>query len=250
VKKKSGGLTMKNERVKRSGKLSLFGLVIILAVGLVFGACAKEKPKEKEKEKELILRITDVKLKILPSEKPILHITAFGEVNSTGWTEPELILVHENCPKSFKCFEFRAKPPEGISIPVITPITVGYSLYEWEHIKKIQIIARSNSVTEPVPSESEAVETDDAEPRAILTQYSQDVNDGEKTVPLVPEGYQLRVYNNQSGLSYYYFSSIARVRSAPLMGYHPYDWWAVNNQHQRQYIKVTGGKILVKIVKK
>jgi hypothetical protein len=240
---------MKNVRMKQSKKLSLLGLVIIVTLGLVFGACAKEKPKEKEKEKELILRITDVKLKILPSERLILHITAFGEVSSTGWTEPELILVHEDCPKSFKCFEFRAKPPSGISIPVITPITVDYSLHEWEYIKKIQIIAKSNSVTEPVPTENEAVDTDDAEPRAILTQYSQDVNDGEKTVPTVSEGYQLRVYNNQSGLSYYYFSSIARVRSAPLMGYHPYDWWAVNNQHQRQYIKVTQGKILIKIVR-
>jgi phenylpyruvate tautomerase PptA (4-oxalocrotonate tautomerase family) len=250
---------MTNVRMKQSKKLSLLGPVIIVTLGLVFGlftlaGCenGKENEKEKEEKKELILRVTDVKLRILPSktEKPVLHITAFGEVSSTGWTEPELILVENQCPKSFKCFEFRAQPPGGISSPVITPITVDYSLYEWEHIKMIKVIAKSNSITEPLPTENEAVETDDAESRTILTQYYQDVGDGEKDVPTVPEGYQLQVYNGQGGLSYYYFSSIARVRSAPLMGYHPYDWWAVNNQHQRQYIKVTGGKILVKIVKK
>jgi hypothetical protein len=248
---------MTHERFKQGKKPSLFGLVIIAVMGLVFGlftftGCENGKKNEKEKKKELILRITDVKLRILSSksEKPVLHITAFGEVSSTGWTEPELILVEGQCPKSFKCFEFQAQPPGGISSPVITPITVDYSLYQWEHIKKIKIIAKSNSITEHVPTEKEAVETDDAESRTILTQYYQDVDDGEKDVPTVLEGYQLRVYNGQDGLSYYYFSSIARVRSAPLMGYHPYDWWAVNNQHQRQYIKVTSGKILVKIVKK
>lgn len=224
---KIGGLIMTNERFKQGKKLSWFGLVIIVTMGLVFGLFTLNGCENgKGKKQELILRITDVKLRILPSKsnKPLLHITVFGEVRSTGWTEPGLILVESQCPKSFKCFEFRAQPPGGISIPVITPITVDYSLYQWEHIKKIKIIAKSNSITEPIPTENEAVETDDAESRTILTQYYQDVSDGEKDVPTVPEGFQLQVYNGQNGLSYYYFSSIARVRSAPLMGYHPYDW--------------------------
>ena len=70
--------------------------------------------------------------------------------SSTGWTKPELVLVQSQCPKSFKCFEFRAKAPGGITNQVITPIRTKYKLHEWQHIRKIKVIAKTNSITVPI----------------------------------------------------------------------------------------------------
>lgn len=168
---------MTQESVKKgmSRKLMLLGLVLVVALGAVF-VLFTEKADAGARRMKLILQVDNVKLEILPAKKPLLHITASGTVSSTGWTAPELVPTDEDCPKSFKCFEFRAKPPTGISKPVLTPITAHYTLDDWQHVKMIKITSKSNAVTKPVESSDElrASQRQEYYGPVFLTQYSVD----------------------------------------------------------------------------
>ena len=134
-------------------KLMLMGLGLIMVLGMLVGLFSDEaNAAEDERRLKLIMKVNEVKVNILPLQKqsPFLYISAQGEVSSTGWQVPQLVPVDTDCPKSFKCFEFVAKPPTGVTNPVITPVSADYKLENWEHVKKIKVIAKTNSITVPV----------------------------------------------------------------------------------------------------
>jgi hypothetical protein len=160
-------------------KLMFMGLGLMVVLGLLVGLFIDEaNAAEDERRLKLIMRVDEVKLNILPSQKqsPHLYISAQGVVNSTGWQAPQLVPVDTDCPKSFKCFEFRAKPPTGITNPVITPVSADYKLENWQHVKKIKVIAKKNSITEPVekPEKLETSQRQDYFGPVLLTKYAVD----------------------------------------------------------------------------
>jgi hypothetical protein len=98
--------------------------------------------------KKKVDRVEKVTLKIMKSNPPILHIEANGEVVSSGWTDPELVpLVYvQPPPDGIYEFEFVAKPPTGISQPVITPIDADYSWHDFpSDLLGVRVIAQTNS---------------------------------------------------------------------------------------------------------
>lgn len=160
-------------------KLMLMGLGLMAVLGMLVGLFSDEtNAAEDERRLKLIMRVDEVKLNILPSQSqsPHLYISAQGVVNSTGWQDPQLVLVDTGCPKSFKCFEFRANPPTGISNPVITKISADYQLENWEHIRDIKVIAETNSITESVenPEKLKNAQRQDYFGPVLLTKYAVD----------------------------------------------------------------------------
>jgi hypothetical protein len=158
-------------------RLMFMGLGLMVVLGLLVGLFIDEaNAAEDERRLKLIMRVDEVNLKILPSKVPQLYISAGGVVNSTGWQDPKLVPVDTGCPKSFKCFEFRAKPPTGITNPVITPVSADYKLENWQHVKKIKVIAKTNSITEPVenPEKLKTSQRQDYFGPVLLTKYSVD----------------------------------------------------------------------------
>lgn len=160
-------------------KLMLMGLGLMVVLGLLVGLFIdKANAAEDERRLKLIMRVNEVKVNILPLQKqsPHLYISAQGVVSSTGWQAPQLVPVETDCPKSFKCFEFLAKPPTGITNPVITPVSADYTLENWQHVKKIKVIAKKNSITVPVekPEKLKTTQRQDYFGPVLLTKYSVD----------------------------------------------------------------------------
>src|SRR6185295_17786922 len=83
------------------------------------------------------------------SENPLtLVIHTQGLASSTGWTGPVLDPSEDQNPQD-AVFEyaFDAKPPEGISLPVLTPITATLVLKPKRSVDAVVVNARSNSIT-------------------------------------------------------------------------------------------------------
>lgn len=71
--------------------------------------------------KKAIYRLTAVRIR---EEGNVLHVDADGEVTSSGWSEPELRL--ERPTEDAYVLTFVAKPPDGVSQPVILPISASF----------------------------------------------------------------------------------------------------------------------------
>jgi hypothetical protein len=160
-------------------KLMLMGLGLMVVLGLLTGFFSDEANAAKDERRlKLIMKVNEVKVHILPLQKqsPYLYISAQGEVNSSGWQVPQLAPVDTDCPKSFKCFEFVAKPPIGVTNPVITPVSADYKLENWQHVKKIKVIAKNNSITVPVkkPEKLKTLQQQDYFGPVLLTKYAVD----------------------------------------------------------------------------
>ncbi len=99
--------------------------------------------------KKKVNRVENVTLKIMKSNPPILHIEANGEVVSSDWTDPELVLVPRRPPEPVDGiyeFEFVAQPPTGVSQPVILPIDADYSWHDFPRdLLGVRVIAETNS---------------------------------------------------------------------------------------------------------
>ncbi|UCH97801.1 MAG: hypothetical protein JSV88_13370 [Candidatus Aminicenantes bacterium] len=158
-------------------RFMFMGLGLVVVLGLLVGLFIHEaNAAEDERRLKLIMRVDEVNLEILPSKVPQLYISAEGVVSSTGWQDPQLVPVDTNCPKSFKCFEFVAKPPTGITNPVITHVSADYKLEDWQHVKKIKVIAKTNSIIKAVekPEKLKTSQRQDYFGPVLLTKYAVD----------------------------------------------------------------------------
>lgn len=98
-------------------------------------------------KREKIYSVEKVKVVLLKRNPPILNITALGQVNSGGWTNPQLGM-HQyvmSPADGIQAFDFTAESPNGPVIEVITPISATFDLESppsW--LKGVRVHALSN----------------------------------------------------------------------------------------------------------
>jgi hypothetical protein len=104
--------------------------------------------------KRPVLSVGSISLLLVRTEPAQLHITAHGSVSSTGWTNSELVLIDEKSelsPDGVLDFTFVAQPPNGISLPVVTPVTAHFVwTKDATKVVAVRIVARTNEKTELV----------------------------------------------------------------------------------------------------
>ena len=97
-----------------------------------------------------VYEVKDVKLSLMESNPPKLRIDADGLARSTGYTDPKLSMaVYKRQPDDgIQDFTFVAKPPTGIVLPVLTPITADpYTMHDipkW--LKGVRVHAEKNAI--------------------------------------------------------------------------------------------------------
>jgi hypothetical protein len=103
-----------------------------------------------------VLCVDSVQVAILESKPPQFAVMANGKVPSTGWTQPELSMWFYVVPPEdgIQDYDFVARPPSGIVLPVVTPISVFHPdprdpRNYWgkgKPLKGVRIHARENSM--------------------------------------------------------------------------------------------------------
>lgn len=97
---------------------------------------------------ELVYQVDKVTL--VPTGSPPVHIEikAEGMVSTSGWTNPQLILVDAKPDKDGNLYyDFKATPPGGISLQVLTPIKASVFLYDLTGVKAIVVKSVTNEKT-------------------------------------------------------------------------------------------------------
>lgn len=95
-----------------------------------------------------IYQVTDVTVS-RQSEKPLtLIIHALGIASSTGWKDPNLDDKGDPNPEDavFE-FNFDAKPPTGMSLQILTPVTATLVVTPKRSVDAVVVNARTNSIT-------------------------------------------------------------------------------------------------------
>lgn len=94
-----------------------------------------------------ILKVDSVELRLLKSNPPQLLITANGTVSTTGWENPELLILKIAPINGIYQFDFYAAPPTGIVPQILMPISASHVLEEIpKDFKGVQINTSSNSI--------------------------------------------------------------------------------------------------------
>lgn len=92
--------------------------------------------------------VEDVRITILKSNPPILHIMSWGYVPSSGWKDPKLIpyVYIQPPPDGMWEFDFVAEAPTGIVLTALFPVAAEY---EWKgdlsRVKGFRVHASSNA---------------------------------------------------------------------------------------------------------
>ena len=96
--------------------------------------------------KDLIYKVKKVSCELYKRNPPLLSIEAEGEVNSGGWTDPELRFGEIKNGTVY--IDFYAKPPEGPAIDPILAISCSatFNVYE-PGVSEVVIRSKNNSVT-------------------------------------------------------------------------------------------------------
>lgn len=114
----------------------------------------------------LVHRVDKVALEVLESNPPQLRIFVHGEVNTSGWSDPRLILVpSKDSPKDgIQDVLFVARKPDGVVLPVIRPICteLDYGTFDPNRLRGIRVIADENQLLEKIE------DTEPAKPRARI----------------------------------------------------------------------------------
>lgn len=79
-------------------------------------------------------------------------------MTSTGWTDPQLIpyIYIQPPPDGIYDFDFVAKPPSGISQPVLTDIRASHIVFPFpDDLKGVRVHASNNSVERRLDEDSE-----------------------------------------------------------------------------------------------
>ncbi|MFK7948034.1 MAG: hypothetical protein AB8G11_10605 [Saprospiraceae bacterium] len=97
--------------------------------------------------KQLVLEVTEVAIYDLLIFPKQVIVIAQGLVQSTGWTEPTLVLSKEIPEDGIYKFNFIAKPPTESANEVLTPIIAHY-IFDTEPInfKGVQVRSATNSI--------------------------------------------------------------------------------------------------------
>jgi len=142
---------------------ALFFAVFVVSIGSASSVVAEDQTKDKKEKQGIssdktmgqchVYEVKDVKLSLIKTNPPKLSIIAHGSVETTGYTDPELIKVTYVMPPmdGLQGFNFCAKPPQGGGsvLPVITPITATFEMSEipkW--LKGVRVTAKTNAVEE------------------------------------------------------------------------------------------------------
>lgn len=99
---------------------------------------------------ELVYQVDKVTL--VPTGSPPVHIEikAEGMVSTSGWTNPQLILVDAKPDKDGNLYyDFKATPPDpdDVSLQVLTPIKTSVFLYDLTGVKAIVVKSVTNEKT-------------------------------------------------------------------------------------------------------
>ena len=74
-----------------------------------------------------LYNISDIQLSIFESQPPKLGVAVSGQATTTGWKNIELVPLEKTLsPDGILDLDFVGEPPEGISIPVITPVSAHF----------------------------------------------------------------------------------------------------------------------------
>jgi hypothetical protein len=110
-------------------------------------ALQNKKPCRKGEKTMLIFEVTHVTV-IKASSSPLkLEIHASGFAATSGWTNPKLDPVATPPGDPILEFNFDATPPDGISLPVLTPIQAATEVEPPNPVAGVTVIARTNRIT-------------------------------------------------------------------------------------------------------
>ena len=117
---------------------------------------------------ERVTHVDQALVIILKSNPPLVGVAASGKVPTTGWSNPRLNRVFYFVPPAdgIQDFSFDAEPPQGVFLPVVTPIAAHSIITrdpqnywgEGKPLRGVRIHARENAVEAPL----------DLHPREIL----------------------------------------------------------------------------------
>jgi hypothetical protein len=95
----------------------------------------------------IIFQVTHVTVIKVSSSPLKLEIHASGLAATSGWTNPKLDPVATPPGDHILEFAFEATPPDGISLPVLTPIQAATEVEPPNPIAGVTVIARTNRIT-------------------------------------------------------------------------------------------------------
>jgi hypothetical protein len=114
---------------------------------LSFRLALQNKTLPKRRKTMLIFEVTQVTV-IKASSSPLkLEIHASGFAATSGWTNPKLDPVATPPGDPILEFNFDATPPDGISLPVLTPIQAATEVEPPNPVAGVTVIARTNRIT-------------------------------------------------------------------------------------------------------
>ncbi len=136
-----------------------FAGVLRTRVSISTEVSGKEEAKIASEEAELVRpnlihSVGTVEAHILKRNPPYLSVIVVGQVNSTGWTKPQILPRHRCLnDKGYMEFDFVAQPPTGRVLYVMRRIDgdtiwTGYGNVSVE-LKGIQVHSKTNSVELP-----------------------------------------------------------------------------------------------------
>lgn len=105
------------------------------------------------KNRKKIPRVDRVRLEVLPSNPPVMSITAFGWVPTLGWCKAGLIPYCYDIPPSDGIFEFDfvGIEPQGSAPELKCPLVAHYVWESYpEELKEIVVKGAGNEVKEPI----------------------------------------------------------------------------------------------------
>ena len=117
----------------------------------------------------LVMRAVAIKdVALQKKNPPTLYVLAQGEVSSTGWNRARLEpRVYVTPPADgVQEFDFVAEPPDGIRLPVITPVLGEGCCPAADWLQGVRVYAETNTLERPVAPDATAlvdVDLDDPE---------------------------------------------------------------------------------------
>lgn len=103
-----------------------------------------------------LYNISDIQLSIFESQPPKLGVAVSGQATTTGWKNIELVPLEKALsPDGILDLDFVGEPPEGISIPVITPVSAHFVWADdVDRLVGVKIYSRNGEVIRMLRRES------------------------------------------------------------------------------------------------
>lgn len=98
-------------------------------------------------KKQLVSNAYTLVCAVLKRNPPVFSILAKGDVNTGGWSQPELRRTSGPLVDGVIELDFIAVPPAGPSTDVITPIEVKSEVEDLGNVRGISVRAQNNTLT-------------------------------------------------------------------------------------------------------